>query len=122
MRGNPPPDAGSAKSKIAPSRSAATQQSTSKRPQANGNGALEVNEEFVTSARYNGGLAVIDAKSLERAGAMLPETNGKGGGTRDTQFAGFQSDAPSCDNCGSITVRNGNCYLCHNCGNSMGCS
>jgi len=38
------------------------------------------------------------------------------------QFAGFQSDAPACDNCGSITVRNGNCYLCHNCGNSMGCS
>ena len=38
------------------------------------------------------------------------------------QFANFQSDAPSCDNCGSITVRNGNCYLCHNCGNSMGCS
>ncbi len=38
------------------------------------------------------------------------------------QFARFQSDAPSCDNCGSITVRNGNCYLCHNCGNSMGCS
>ncbi len=37
-------------------------------------------------------------------------------------FARFQIDAPSCDNCGSITVRNGNCYLCHNCGNSMGCS
>ena len=41
---------------------------------------------------------------------------------RDQQFAGFQSDAPPCDNCGSITVRNGNCYLCHNCGNSLGCS
>ncbi len=38
------------------------------------------------------------------------------------QFARFQIDAPSCDNCGSITVRNGNCYLCYNCGNSMGCS
>ncbi len=44
------------------------------------------------------------------------------GTLRDSQFATFQSDAPSCDNCGSITVRNGNCYLCHNCGNSMGCS
>jgi len=38
------------------------------------------------------------------------------------QFAQFQDDAPSCDACGAITVRNGNCYLCHNCGNSMGCS
>jgi ribonucleoside-diphosphate reductase alpha chain len=41
---------------------------------------------------------------------------------RSEQFARFQSDAPACDNCGAITVRNGNCYLCHNCGNSMGCS
>ena len=41
---------------------------------------------------------------------------------RSEQFARFQLDAPSCDNCGAITVRNGNCYLCHNCGNSMGCS
>ena len=42
--------------------------------------------------------------------------------SRSDQFASFQTDAPSCDNCGSITVRSGNCYLCHNCGNSMGCS
>ncbi|MFN5533144.1 MAG: vitamin B12-dependent ribonucleotide reductase, partial [Planctomycetaceae bacterium] len=41
---------------------------------------------------------------------------------RSLQFAKFQADAPGCDNCGAITVRNGNCYLCHNCGNSMGCS
>ncbi|MBN1766036.1 MAG: vitamin B12-dependent ribonucleotide reductase [Sedimentisphaerales bacterium] len=38
------------------------------------------------------------------------------------QFTHFQSDAPVCDACGSITVRNGNCYRCHNCGASMGCS
>lgn len=53
-------------------------------------------------------------------------SGGSGGKThlasQTDQFARFQSDAPSCDNCGSITVRNGNCYLCHNCGNSMGCS
>jgi len=33
-----------------------------------------------------------------------------------------QSDAPSCDRCGHITVRNGACYKCMNCGNSLGCS
>ena len=38
------------------------------------------------------------------------------------QFQHFQSDAPVCDNCGSITVRNANCYRCFNCGSSMGCS
>ena len=42
--------------------------------------------------------------------------------SRDDQFASFQTDAPACDNCGAITVRAGNCYLCHNCGSSMGCS
>lgn len=57
--------------------------------------------------------------------AKASDTNGAGaasGGGQKDQFARFQIDAPSCDNCGSITVRNGNCYLCHNCGNSMGCS
>ena len=59
---------------------------------------------------------------LERAGiSMAPETASQTI-SRSDQFARFQSDAPSCDSCGSITVRNGNCYLCHNCGNSMGCS
>jgi ribonucleoside-diphosphate reductase alpha chain len=38
------------------------------------------------------------------------------------QFEHFQDDAPPCDVCGAITVRNGTCYRCHNCGNSMGCS
>ncbi len=38
------------------------------------------------------------------------------------QFSHFQSDAPVCDHCGSITVRNGNCYKCFNCGASLGCS
>jgi ribonucleoside-diphosphate reductase alpha chain len=40
----------------------------------------------------------------------------------NSQFQHFQDDAPACDICGSITVRNGTCYKCFNCGNSMGCS
>jgi ribonucleoside-diphosphate reductase alpha chain len=42
--------------------------------------------------------------------------------TLDDQFKHFMEDAPICDTCGSITVRNGACYRCFNCGNSMGCS
>jgi ribonucleoside-diphosphate reductase alpha chain len=34
----------------------------------------------------------------------------------------MMGDAPVCDCCGHITVRNGACYKCLNCGNSMGCS
>ncbi|GAF80434.1 unnamed protein product, partial [marine sediment metagenome] len=32
----------------------------------------------------------------------------------------FQTDAPICDSCGAITVPNGRCYRCFNCGSSMG--
>ena len=65
----------------------------------------------------------LDPDLLERAGAVLKDrTNGEPLAKYSSQFARFQTDAPGCDNCGSITVRNGNCYLCHNCGNSMGCS
>ncbi|MEJ7638797.1 MAG: hypothetical protein WKF75_12690 [Singulisphaera sp.] len=46
----------------------------------------------------------------------------EGLGGQEKQFAHFQSDAPSCDNCGALTVRCGTCYRCFNCGNSMGCS
>jgi len=34
----------------------------------------------------------------------------------------MMGDAPACDECGHITVRNGSCYKCLNCGNSLGCS
>ena len=37
-------------------------------------------------------------------------------------IAHFQQDAPTCPNCGHITVRNGACYKCLNCGESLGCS
>jgi len=40
----------------------------------------------------------------------------------DDQYRHFQEDAPPCDVCGALTYRNGNCYKCSNCGNSLGCS
>ncbi|MFH1056840.1 MAG: vitamin B12-dependent ribonucleotide reductase [Candidatus Micrarchaeota archaeon] len=33
-----------------------------------------------------------------------------------------QTDAPICDDCGSIMVRSGSCYKCFNCGGTSGCS
>jgi ribonucleoside-diphosphate reductase alpha chain len=33
-----------------------------------------------------------------------------------------QQDAPTCPNCGNVVVRNGACYKCLNCGESLGCS
>ncbi len=54
----------------------------------------------------------------------VPEPAIAAGGVQrvDEQFGHFMADAPACDVCGSITVRNGACYRCYNCGNSMGCS
>jgi len=44
------------------------------------------------------------------------------GSALDQSNSALMGDAPACDNCGSITVRNGTCYRCLNCGQSMGCS
>ncbi len=38
------------------------------------------------------------------------------------QLGKMMGDAPFCSLCGHVTVRNGACYKCLNCGNSMGCS
>ncbi|MFO0591380.1 MAG: vitamin B12-dependent ribonucleotide reductase [Polyangiaceae bacterium] len=51
--------------------------------------------------------------------AALPE---KSLSSLDAQLEDMMGDAPVCDVCGHITVRNGACYKCLNCGNSMGCS
>ncbi len=51
-----------------------------------------------------------------------PPAHGTNVQVLDRQFKDFMEDAPVCDNCGAITVRNGACYRCYNCGNSLGCS
>ncbi len=38
------------------------------------------------------------------------------------KLMGTSADAPVCRNCGNITLRNGTCYMCPNCGTSTGCS
>ncbi len=42
--------------------------------------------------------------------------------TLSDSVAHFQQDAPTCPNCGHMAVRNGACYKCLNCGESLGCS
>lgn len=60
------------------------------------------------------GAAIITGDGTQTEAAVMQQFN--------AQFKDFQDDAPACDVCGSITVRNGTCYRCFNCGNSMGCS
>jgi ribonucleoside-diphosphate reductase alpha chain len=42
--------------------------------------------------------------------------------TLSDSIAHFQADAPTCPSCGHVAVRNGACYKCLNCGESLGCS
>ena len=51
-------------------------------------------------------------------------TNGNGSGRAKVVPTTFvnQLDAPTCPSCGHVTVRNGACYKCLNCGESLGCS
>jgi ribonucleoside-diphosphate reductase alpha chain len=39
----------------------------------------------------------------------------------NSTFSG-DTDAPPCDTCGSLMVRNAACYKCLNCGGASGCS
>jgi len=55
---------------------------------------------------------------FEQVGAV----SGSAHSSLSDQLGEMMGDAPMCDNCGHITVRNGACYKCLNCGSSMGCS
>jgi len=56
----------------------------------------------------------------------LKPGNGNGGHGKTlkslTSMIVNQQDAPTCPSCGHVAVRNGACYKCLNCGESLGCS
>jgi len=56
--------------------------------------------------------------------ASIPskEKEYRGMDIQSNYLSNMMGDAPPCDTCGHITVRNGNCYKCLNCGASLGCS
>lgn len=78
--------------------------------------------------------------SAERAVSVTPETLKSGLGIEppassvaanhqqanadnlDSHLSQMMGDAPMCTDCGHVTVRNGSCYRCLNCGSSIGCS
>ncbi|MEK7084782.1 MAG: adenosylcobalamin-dependent ribonucleoside-diphosphate reductase [Patescibacteria group bacterium] len=56
------------------------------------------------------------------AQATLPTLQTEPTDTMDAALSTMMGDAPACPTCGHITVRNGSCYKCLNCGDSLGCS
>ncbi len=57
----------------------------------------------------------------EPAATILVKATAATGSVLTSTFQN-QGDAPSCPRCGHIAVRNGACYKCLNCGESLGCS
>ena len=71
------------------------------------------------------------AQIMAQAGSAVQALNSGAGHQLDLMpgssvvsghLAEMMGYAPPCDSCGHTTVRNGACYKCLNCGNSMGCS
>jgi ribonucleoside-diphosphate reductase alpha chain len=68
----------------------------------------------------NGNSAHHDAGAAGAATALLQSTTAVD--VMSAHLSEMMGDAPFCDTCGHITIRNGSCYKCLNCGNSLGCS
>jgi ribonucleoside-diphosphate reductase alpha chain len=61
-------------------------------------------------------------KTLAASAAPVPVYKAVSGNPLSAHLSTMMGDAPFCNICGHITVRNGSCYKCLNCGNSLGCS
>jgi ribonucleoside-diphosphate reductase alpha chain len=62
-----------------------------------------------------------NGKPAAQATAVMASTDAQTSSVQ-AALAANMGDAPLCDTCGHITVRNGSCYRCMNCGDSKGCS
>jgi len=71
---------------------------------------------------YLGNTELLHVKPGDEAPAKSASTTAGPIQGLDTQLASLMTDAPLCSECGHVTVRNGTCYRCMNCGSSMGCS
>jgi len=64
--------------------------------------------------------AVVEENTLDLKMEKVAIKN-EGSG-QDKMLSGMMGDAPPCPTCGHITIRNGSCYKCLNCGSTTGCS
>ncbi len=63
-----------------------------------------------------------DVLNIKSAGAGNGRHSERTVKSLSDSVAHFQQDAPTCPSCGHVAVRNGACYKCLNCGESLGCS
>jgi ribonucleoside-diphosphate reductase alpha chain len=77
--------------------------------------AQHVNKPVVELPVVSGG----DGESVDHAAA---HSHSHDASAISQSVAHFMEDAPACTACGHLTVRNGACFKCLNCGESLGCS
>ncbi len=77
--------------------------------------AQHVNKPVVELPVASGG----DGESVDHAAA---HSHSHDASAISQSVAHFMEDAPACTTCGHLTVRNGACFKCLNCGESLGCS
>jgi ribonucleoside-diphosphate reductase alpha chain len=80
----------------------------------------EITVEIDSDSARNGQI-VIAHESITSTSEEVAAT-GPSADALTAHLSTLMGDAPFCNTCGHITVRNGSCYRCMNCGNSMGCS
>jgi ribonucleoside-diphosphate reductase alpha chain len=77
-------------------------------------------KQELSDVRIVGSIAPTPAKAEHRMASTKPTFNQMDAVTAAAKS--MQSDSPTCNTCGHLTIRSGTCYKCLNCGNSMGCS
>ena len=65
---------------------------------------------------------LFEAADREKEKEARVTPTGTGASALSEHLSTMMGDAPFCNICGHVTVRNGVCYKCMNCGNTMGCS
>jgi ribonucleoside-diphosphate reductase alpha chain len=90
----------------------------------NGNGNGNGNGHHNGNGNGNGHADPLTEMQVEARGRVVATAQAPAAQMNvvDQQLGEMMGDAPFCDVCGHITVRNGACYKCLNCGNSLGCS
>lgn len=74
----------------------------------------ELSQVRVTAPQHKAPIPVVKTNAAKPVAAQLSAETKK--------LMGTSADAPACSNCGNITLRNGTCYMCPNCGTTTGCS
>jgi ribonucleoside-diphosphate reductase alpha chain len=83
---------------------------------------LQANEDASLAQQELSQVRVTAPAQKPKAAATVPKPVTAHNTADIKKMMGTSADAPVCRNCGNITLRNGTCYMCPNCGTTTGCS